>query len=286
MSKKTPAAPAQPDPAATAASQAAANKETAIAQGQLNMINQATPWGNLEYTERGKTAEGTPQYTVTQTLDPAQQELLDLSNAASKKYGETANAQMDAVRGTLSQPLDFSSLGAAAAPNETMRQSVYDSMMGRLKTQFDRDRAAMETSLANQGITIGSDAHNAAMDQFNRALTDARLAADTSALGQMGTMYGLEASARDKAINEMVMQRSQPLNELAAMMSGSQVTNPQFVGTPQVSMQAPDIMGATYANYNGAQNAYNQQVASNNAMTGGLFGLGASAIPAAAYFFK
>mgnify|MGYP003679258608 FL=1 len=62
----------------------------------------------------------------------------------------------------------------------------------------------------------------------------------------------------------------QPLNELAAMLSGSQVQSPQFVTTPAPSIQAGDIQGATYANYQGAQNAYNQQVAANSSAKGGI----------------
>ena len=35
-------------------------------------------------------------------------------------------------------------------------------------------------------------------------------------------------------------------------------------------MQAGDIQGATYANYQGAQNAYNQQLQSQRSAKGGL----------------
>jgi hypothetical protein len=67
-----------------------------------------------------------------------------------------------------------------------------------------------------------------------------------------------------------VQQRQIPLNELAAMLSGTQVQGPSFVNTPQSSIQAGDIQGATYANYQGAQNAYNQQMKSDSSAKGGM----------------
>ena len=144
------------------------------------------------------------------------------------------------------------------------------------------------------------------MDDYNRGVNDFNLGADRDALGQMQGLYGIEAdqrgratneigqqfdfsnqardrglrdieaqygldaNARDRAVNELVQQRQIPLNELAAMLSGSQVQGPSFINTPQQTMQAGDIQGATYANYQGAQNAYNQQQQAKSSAKGGL----------------
>jgi hypothetical protein len=53
MGKKTPSAPAAPDPAATAAAQSATNKDTAYWNAVLNNVNQITPYGSLTYTQSG-----------------------------------------------------------------------------------------------------------------------------------------------------------------------------------------------------------------------------------------
>lgn len=53
MGKKTPKAPAAPDPVATAAAQTASNKDTAYWNAVLNNVNQVTPYGNLTYTQTG-----------------------------------------------------------------------------------------------------------------------------------------------------------------------------------------------------------------------------------------
>jgi len=54
------------------------------------------------------------------------------------------------------------------------------------------------------------------------------------------------------------------------MLSGSSVQGPSFISTPSPSIQAGDIQGGTYANYQGAQNAYNQQQQAKSSAKGGI----------------
>ncbi len=49
-----PPEPKVPDPWETAQAQGSMNRDTAITQQQLNMINQVTPYGTLEYTQTGQ----------------------------------------------------------------------------------------------------------------------------------------------------------------------------------------------------------------------------------------
>lgn len=273
MGKKAPSAPPAPDPAATAAAQAAANKETAIAQRALNMFDVESPQGTISYSPTGQMVGDIERYKVTQALSPEQQRLYDLSTQAQQRYGEIGTEQLSRVGDVLGQPFSTAEFGAAPVVNEATRRQVAASMMGRLEPQLDARRAALETRLANQGFVSGSEAYNTAMDENNRAYNDALLAADIAAGGEMRNVYALEAAARDKAINEALMQRTQPLSELAALFSGVAPQAPQFLPGPQGQIGAPDIMGATYANYSGAQNAYNQAAAQQRAETQGLYGL-------------
>jgi len=111
------------------------------------------------------------------------------------------------------------------------------------------------------------------------------------AVAEATQLFALQSGARDRAINELMIQRNQPLNELAAMLSGTQLTQPSFLTPPQPSVQAGDLQGATYANYQGAlqqqqmmnQNnliGYQARQAAGNAMTGGMFGLAGAGIMA------
>jgi hypothetical protein len=274
MGKKSPSPPPAPDPVATAQAQGAANKEAAIASTELNLIDQDTPYGSVKYSHVGTGAGGTPRYKATQTLSPEQQQILDLNNRASINYGETANNQLEAVQGALSKPLDFSTLGQAPTLNEETRQNVAQSIIQRNQPNFDRRYEQMQSRLANQGFTDpSSSGYREATDEYYRGLNDFELAADASALGQASQLYGIEANQRDRAINEMVQERSIPLNETAAMLSGSQVQNPNFVGTPQSNVAAAPVADATYSSYQGNLNNYNQQVAQQNAQTQGRYSL-------------
>jgi len=59
-------------------------------------------------------------------------------------------------------------------------------------------------------------------------------------------------------------------------MSGSQVNMPQFNAPAQTQVGQTPIGQYIYGSYAGQQDIYNQQIAQNNAMTSGLFGLGGS----------
>ena len=159
--------------------------------------------------------------------------------------------------------------------------------MARQQPQMDRARAQLQTELANQGFVSGTEGYDRAMDEMMRRETDLGLAADVQAGGEMQRTYGLEASARDRAINEMLMQRQQPLSELSAFMTGAQPSGQQFLPTPQGQIASPDLMGAQYASASAqnqaSQNAYNQQMGARNANLEGLYGLGGAGLQAAGW---
>jgi len=67
--------------------------------------------------------------------------------------------------------------------------------------------------------------------------------------------------------------RSQPLNEISALMSGSQVQGPQFNNVPQVGVQPADYTSAANLAYQGKMAQYNAQQQANQGLMGGLFGL-------------
>ena len=200
----------------------------------------------------------------------------------------------------------FSGLDAAPVFNEQTRQAVRQSIQDREQPFQDRRLDQLRTRLDTQGIAEGSKAYSRAMDDYNRGIADFSLGADIDALNQMSQLYGIEAdqrgratneigqqfdfanqardrglrdieaqyaldaNARDRAVNELVQQRQIPLNELASMLSGSQVSGPSFINTPQQSIRPGDIEGATYANYQGALNNYNQQMQGQRSAKGGL----------------
>ena len=85
-------------------------------------------------------------------------------------------------------------------------------------------------------------------------------------------------TAEQQALAEAIQQRQMPLNEITALMSGSQIQNPQFGAYQGATVTPPPIFQATQAQGMFDQNTYNQQVSQANANTAGLYSLGGAAI--------
>lgn len=240
--------PKQPDPAQTAATQTQMNKDTAIAQQNLNMVDQVTPYGTLKYNQVGTNADGTPKYQATTVLSPENQQLFDSFMKMGGTLGTAGVNQSAAVQDTLSKPFDFD---AATATKLSDIQKTF------LDPEWNSRATSLESDLLNRGIMPGSEAYTKAKTDFANQRDNAYRSAY---LGSYTT-----------AANEALTERNQPLNELSALMSGSQVQQPGFTSTPQTQVSGTDYAGLV-------NNNYNQQVAQNNAMMGGIFGLGSAAL--------
>lgn len=237
-----------PDAKATAAAQTAMNKDTAVTQAGLNMTNQVTPEGSLTYKQIGKWDDGTPRYEASQTLSPENQKLWDEYTGLGGKLGAIGNTQADNVAATMGQPFSFD---ASQAKKLTDIQNTF------LDPQWDRQGAALETSLANQGINKGTEAYTRAMAENS---TNRQHAYDQSYLDAYNTTS-----------QQALTERNQPLNEMNAMLAGSQVQQPTFTNTPNTPVSGVDYAGLV-------NQQYQSQVAAQNAKMGGLFGLAGTAL--------
>lgn len=257
---KSPSVPQAPDPAATAAAQTASNKETAQYQAGLNQVNQVTPYGSLTYSGTNNGQPGAA--TVTQTLSPIQQQLLDQSQQADLKQNSIGLEQLDKVQGLLNKPVDLSE-GAAEG-------RLYDLGRKRLDPQFKQQNADLEQSLLNRGITVGSAAYNTLHTQQDQKENDA--------------YNQLLLQGHNTAIGDMLQERNQPLNEINGLLNGQQIQNPAYTNTPQTNVAGTDVAGIYNANYQNQLAAYNAKVQNQNATMGGLFGLGGTLGAAAIRF--
>ena len=77
------------------------------------------------------------------------------------------------------------------------RTKVEDALFSRLNPQLERDRASLETSLANKGVKLGSAAYDRAMTDFGQTTNDARTAAILAAGQEQSRLANL---ARDAAM--------------------------------------------------------------------------------------
>jgi hypothetical protein len=264
---KAPDPPAPPDPAETAGAQTAQNVSTAVAQSYLNNANQVTPFGNLTYDQTGSyemTDPNTgnvydiPTWTATQELSPTAQRTVDAQMGAQENMAGIARDQSARIGDLLGNPLELT--------NEAAESRLMELGRKRLDPALDRRREATQNRLAQQGIMPGSEGYDRAMNRLSENENDA--------------YNQLMLQGRGQAMDELLTQRNQPINETASLMSGSQVQQPRFVNTQPAQLGNVDRAGLEMDAYGQRMNAWQAQQAQRNSMMGGLFGLAGNLITA------
>ena len=137
-------------------------------------------------------------------------------------------------------------------------------------------------TFGNQAQLAGAGLYNTAMGQnFNQGITGQSLG-----YNQALNKAQFQNTAQQQQLAQDLALRSQPLQELAAIMGGSQIQLPQFQGYQPVNVAAAPTFAATQAQYQGQLGAANAQNAANSQAMQGLFGLGASALMSPTGTFK
>lgn len=279
---------------------AADNLRLAQENIKANRINQYTPYGSLTYSQdpRGN-------WSQRMNLTPEAQATLDKQMAMDRQYADIAQTGLTKAQKTLENPeLDFSTLPQLQGIDlATLPQSPIDAgktaqqaIMSRLQPQLQQQESELAQRLANQGITLGSEAYQREMNLAGQRRNDLELqaaaqgisldqAARMNALNEQNMRYGNQADMRGRLLQEQAMQKDRPLNLINALRSGAQVQNPTFQPYAQQNavMQAqtagPDYVKAGMLGYQQGMDSYNaqqarQQVAMRTAgkIFGNLFG--------------
>ena len=247
-----PSLPPAPDPKETAAAQTQMNKETAITQYGLNATNQVTPDGSLTYRQIGTWPDGTPRYEATQALSGANQAIYDTNKQTQQNLANIGATQSAKIGQILNTPF--------SADNNAIEGRLWELGRARLDPLQAQQEEALRTRLANSGIAPGSAAWEAEMRSFNRGRNDQN--------------NQLLLTGRQQAYNELLTERNQPLNEVIGLMNGTQIQQPKFGQTPQSNVANVDYGQLVNNKYQADMAAWQSQVNSQNAMLGGLFGLG------------
>jgi len=175
----------------------------------------------------------------------------------------------------LAQPLPTSNDIGTISKNA--QDAYYNNQKQYLDPQFEQGQQQLDAKLANQGITMGSEAYNNDQNNFARQKQQAYDTAQNNAI-----LQGPENAQQLFALT--AEQRSQPLNEFNALRTGSQVSMPQLPGQTPSAAAPTDVSGNINNAYAQQLGAYNAKLGASNSMTSGLFGLGGSALTAAALF--
>ncbi len=258
-------APAPPDPKQTSAAATGTNIGTAIANTSMGMVNQVTPDGSLTYNQSGTykytdpytgQTYDLPQYTATTALSEAGQAIKGQNDTTQLNMAETGAQQSAFLKDYLGTPWNPDTSAIEGRLAELGSQ--------RLDPRFAQEEDRLRTRLANQGVTAGSEAWNREMGSFGQTKNDA--------------FNSLLLQGRGQAFNELQTQRNQPINEISALLSGSQVNNPNVQMSQPAQAATTDVAGLINSNYQQRLGAWQQENAQKQSLMGGLFGLAAGGL--------
>lgn len=222
-----------------------------------------------------------PDHWASQiNLSPTGQALLDQYNQSSLQMGALQGQAATNVANAMG-PLDTSQLTPI---NSTTGMDGWDRatqlIMQRQNPQLDQQQNALNTQLANQGLTPGSEGWQIQQTQFGKSRNDANIAANLAGSQVQNQMFNQAMQGNQANLAQQNFLQTQPINILNALRSGSQVTNPTF-STPgqQSQTSGPDLLGASNSQYNaalGQTNAQNAQAAQTTSAGVGLAGTAAT----------
>jgi hypothetical protein len=239
----------------------------------MNNPNIVSPYGTQTTTWNGD------QPTVTQQFSPQEQGLYDTNLITQQNLGQLGNTGSAALSDVIGKNLDMSSVTAQPGNYDQTRNKVIDAMMGRYDIAGNQAGEQKQSDLIAAGIRPGTEAYDREMQRLDMARNDYRNTAETAAAGQVQQGFSQDSALRQQQLTEMLAQRQTPLNEITALMSGSQVSNP-FAQAPAyqagATVGAAPVMQGTALQGQNAIDLYNAQAAGQGGMMSGLFNLGGS----------
>ncbi len=228
-------------------------------------------------------------YRVDEKLTPEQLALFNGRNEVAQQLLTKSANVLNATPYTYkyagkSLPDTFSFNGAT----DPATNQFFTAQKALLDPVWAKERERLDQRLANQGLPTGSAGNESAADyersQFEKSRASAYEQAAADALekgyGQALSTRGQQFNEANQSFSQDVAQRQQNLNEIAQALGGSQLTPVGQAGSP-VDVAGPYALNQAQRQqqYQGELAGYNAGVASNNSTMGGLFSLGAAAIP-------
>lgn len=209
----------------------------------------STTWSATAGTDPS-TGQPITKWSQNTNLDPRVQGALDSQLASQQGRSDLANSMMGGVQQSMGQPMDWSQFtslaqgpqgqntgtttnpygySSNAGPIQTgldfggaqnvqgadqsrqrAEDAVYSSQTRRLDDRFGQQQRALETDLANRGISRNSDAYTRAMKDFDQSKNDAYSQASLNAITAGGTEaqrnQGMDLGLRQQQVNELTGQ--------------------------------------------------------------------------------
>ena len=262
--------------AAFSAQQAGGAEQSRI----FGMAMGARQQGQNEVNTQGQFANAAQQQQYGQQLQNVAQQ----NQAQAQRFGQAAQTvdqqnQVQNLRfGQAATTVDQQNQAQAQRygqdfQNVNQRNSAQQQRYGQAAQTIQQQNQAQDQRYS-QALSIADLFNNANAQQFGQDQSAAAFNnnAQSQYFNQDSANATFQNNARQQQINEATYLRNLPLNEIAALLSGSQVNNPEFQQFGQVGVAAPDYSGLAMSTYNAKQNAYNQAQANRSQMMGSIFG--------------
>ncbi len=192
---------------------------------------------------------------------------------AQADFGRNVNdARMSAILGAGEEQTRLANLERDRAVfQNSAQQQLYDQNLGR--ATFGNQAQQQQFGQNASRAAFSNDATQQMNDNRFRA-TGANNSLQDQRLNAQLTRFNAQNTQRNQALQETFATRNQPLNEIAALLSGSQLQSPQWVNSNMPTIPTVDYAGLVNTNYNQKLGAWQQQNAQSQGLLGGLLGLG------------
>jgi len=278
-------APPAPDYLGAATAQAQASEKATNTQNFANRPVINTPFGTQSWDTNAvidpASGQKVTQWTQNTTLAPGLQDALDYQLDTQLGRSQLASGFMDRVANEYVKPFDYASLPKMAQVNapaslmtnvtdytpglktafsfgdlpqidSSFRNTVADQLMERMRPVHDYQQSQLETKLANQGFTQGSEAYNRALNELNQRQAMERFQALDQSGNEAQRLFNMQMQSQNTGYNQnqgAAQFQNQALGQASALDQAR-------MNAMNQAMQQQQGMNQNYANY---QNQLRQQ---------------------------
>lgn len=283
-----------------------ANLTTGAQTAGLNNVNTLSPIWSSVYTPYG-TGEGgigPAGYNLTQTLSDAAQKLYNSQITTGTNATDTAQKSLGSLDTSASGVgsalptggLDFTGLNPLptsasdfGTQTKDAEDSAYNTYTRYLDPKYKEKTSDFNQNMADQGITIGSDAYDRAYGDLAREKSfDYGQAGDqavTAGQKEQSTLFGENLDSRKQGVSEKEAQYTYPLTALGQLLGdtsgiGSMGNTAWATAAPSATtgytVPATNVVGAADVGNKSNLNAFASGNALNTSLFNGLGSLGSS----------
>lgn len=252
-----------------------------LARDQAGFQNNAQQQSYNQMLSSGQFANTAQQQQYGQNANNMQ-----LGNAAQQQqYAQNAN---NAGFANQSQQQQFNqNLASGQFANQADQQKMNNALQSgqfanaAQQQQFGQNAAQLEANNSGQnqkfqqGLASAGFSNDAKQQGFQNqnTTTAANNALKDQTFNAQQAQLAAQNAARAQYLNETYAARNQPINEISSLLSGAQVSNPNFVPTQGQQIPNVDYAGLVNQDYQNRLGAYQQKQAGIGSVLGGLAGM-------------